>query len=55
MRRRIMKPFLYLFVFGLIIAGISFAFLSMTAPTVPQETVTRTLDAKDAFAPTPAP
>lgn len=58
------KFIIYVFLFALILGGVGFAFFSVTTPNVPQQTITRTLDPKDAFtmpaptpiaAPTPAP
>jgi hypothetical protein len=50
------KIFIYIGLFILILGGVGFAFFSMTAPNIPQETVTRTLEPRDAFKmPTPTP
>lgn len=48
-----MKAFLYFFLFALVLGVITFGFFSMSTPDIPQQTVTRTLDPKDAFPPMP--
>ena len=53
MRRRLLRPFAYLFVFVFILICIGFAFITMTSPDIPQRVVEHRLDPKDAFAAAP--
>lgn len=48
-----MRALLYLLVFVAIMGGFTFAFFTMSTPDIPQQVVTRVLDPKEAFAPTP--
>lgn len=50
-----MKALAYLFLFLLILGGIVFGFFTMTTPDIPQTSVIRPLEPKDAFGTPPAP